>query len=91
MFGYILDGICALNAFLGKSWNWVPKEPLVHIYYKILGECSHKGVIGKLVDYFFIVLYRLIFEEEPPYMSQEVMNSISEVVDWLASPNGTYL
>jgi len=69
MFVYIWDGIFSLNAFLGKTWNWVPKEPLDHIYYKILGECSHKGVVGKLIDSFFIVLYQLTFEEEPPCMS----------------------
>ena len=47
--------------------------------------------MGKLIDHFLIPLYKLIFEEEPPCMSHGVMEAISEITDWYASPYATFL
>lgn len=38
-----------------------------------------------------IPLYNLIFEEDPPFMSREEMETIVDIVDWHASPSATFL
>lgn len=44
------------------------------------------------LDYHFIILvYKLIFEKNPPCMSQEVMEEILNIVYWYASPSGTFI
>lgn len=40
---------------------------------------------------FIIVLYWMIFEEEPPYMSHQAMEAVEELADWFASLDDTYL
>lgn len=91
MFDYLLEVICAQNSIPGMSWTWSPKEPVVHIYCKLLSECSYKGVMEKLTEHFLIPLYNMIFEEDLPCMSREKMEAVSELAGWFASPNGTYL
>lgn len=54
-------------------------------------ECSYREFIEKLVDHFHKVSSQMIFEEEPPCMSCEAMDSVSEVDDWFASLDGTQL
>lgn len=47
--------------------------------------------MARLTDHFIISLYKLIFEQDPPCMSQEVMEVILNIVYWYASPNGTFI
>lgn len=91
MSSYLPDAICAQNSIPCMSWTSSPKEPIVHIYCKFLSECSYKGVIEKLTNNFLIPLYRLIFQEEPPCMSHQVMEVVLELEDWFASLECTFL
>lgn len=43
----------------------------------------------KLTNHFLIPLYKMNFEEEP--MSRGAMEVVSEIANWFASPNGTFL
>lgn len=45
----------------------------------------------RLTDHFINPLYKLIFEKYPPCMSREVMDVIVNIVDWYASPGGTFI
>ena len=45
----------------------------------------------RLTNHFIILVYKLIFENDPPCMSQEVMEGILNIVDWYASPSGTFI
>lgn len=45
----------------------------------------------KLIDKFLIILYHMIFEEDPHFMSHEAMEALAEISDWFSSPDGTYL
>ena len=91
MYSYLLDSICAHNAFPGMNWAWSPRELVVHSYCKILSNCSHRVVVEKLTDHFLIPLYKMIFEEEPSYMSHGAMEAILEIAYWFASPDDTFL
>lgn len=91
MSAYLLDAICAHNAFPSMNWAWSPRELVVHIYYKLLSDCSHRGVMEKLTDHFLIPLYKVIFEEGPLCMSPTAMEAILEIADWFASLDGTFL
>lgn len=43
----------------------------------------------KLIDHFLIVLYQMIFKEEPPCMSHDAIDVVAELVDWFSSPDGS--
>lgn len=91
MFSYLMDAICAHNAFLGMNRTWTPQDLVVHIYCKFLSECSHKGVMEKMLNHFLIPLYKFIFEEERPCVLHGVMEVVSEISNYFASPNATFL
>ena len=63
----------------------------MHVYCKCLLECRDKGAMEKLTDHFLILLYKMIFEEEPPCMSHGAMEVVSKIVDLFASPYDTFL
>jgi len=44
-----------------------------------------------LIYHFIILLYKLIFEKDPPYMSQEGMKAITNITDWYASLGSTFI
>lgn len=73
------------------NWTWTPRETVVHIYFKFLLDCNHRGVMEQLTDHFIIPLYKLIFEEDPPCMSRGEMEVITDIIDWYAAPGGTFL
>lgn len=68
-----------------------PSHPHIHFYSKWLVEWSYRGLFEILVDFFFKVLYKIIFEEEITCMSREAMSLVLEGSYWFASPDGTYL
>lgn len=63
----------------------------MHINYKTLSDHSHWGVMEQLTNLSIILLYKLIFEEEPPCMSRGEMEVITKITDWYASLGGTFL
>jgi len=62
VFAYILDGICAQQKFLGLKWAWTLVKTTVNTYCKMLSEWSFRGVITRLSDHFFTLIYKMIFE-----------------------------
>jgi hypothetical protein len=42
MTSYLLDIICARNAFIGMNLSWNASELLVHVYFSILWENKYK-------------------------------------------------
>ncbi len=63
----------------------------MNIYYKFLSECSYQEVMVMLLEHFISPMYRMIFEQDPPYMSWEVMQSLLNIADWYASASGTFI
>lgn len=47
--------------------------------------------MARLSYQFIVPLYRMIFEQDAPCMSQEVMHALLNIVDWYASPSGTFI
>ena len=47
--------------------------------------------MARLTNHYIIPLDKLIFEEDPPCMSREAMEAIIDIVDWYASPSGTFI
>lgn len=45
----------------------------------------------RLSDHFIILVYKLIFEKDPPCMSLEVMEALINIVDWYASSSGKFI
>jgi len=52
MFAYLLDAICAHNAFPSMNRACSPQEHVVHIHYKLLSDWDHRGVMENLTDHF---------------------------------------
>ena len=91
MYAYILDVICALPEFLGLKWAWTSIETFVNTYCKMLSKCSFRGVITQLSDHFVTPVYKMIFEQDPPYMLKEAMEALINIVDWYALSFGTFI
>jgi len=47
--------------------------------------------MANLTDHFIISLYKLIFEKDPPFISQEEMETTMNIVAWYASLGGTFI
>ena len=88
---YILDAICAQHEFPGLDWTWSPTETVVNMYFKLFSECNYKGVVIWLSNHFVTPMYKLIFKQDPPCMSKEVMKELLGIADWYASPSGTFI
>lgn len=91
MFVYLLDAICAQQQFPGMGWTWTPLEEVVNVYCKLLSKCSYRGVMTRLSDHFIAPLYKMIFEQDLPCMSQEAMQALLNIADWYASLGGTFI
>lgn len=88
---YLLDAICARHQFLGMDWTWTPTETTVNLNCNFLSIFSYQRAMVRLTNHFIILVYKLIFEHDPPCMSQEVMEGILNIADWYASPSGTFI
>lgn len=47
--------------------------------------------MARLANHFIIPMYKLIFEQDPPCMFEEVMEAILNIVNWYASRSGTLI
>lgn len=63
MSAYIFD---AVYAFPDLGWPWTPSETFVHNYCKLFSKWSFPGVIIHLSNHFVTLVYRMIFEQDPP-------------------------
>jgi len=91
MSAYILDAVYAQHVFPGLEWAWSPVWTILNMYFKLFSKCSFRGVIIWLSDHFVIVVYILIFEQDPHFMSKEAMKALLCIVDWYASPFSMFL
>ena len=91
MSAHILYAICARLDFPGLEWAWSLTKTILKTYFKLLTKCSFKGVITHLSNHFVTLVYKMIFERDPPYMSNEAMEALIGIVDWYASPSGTFI
>lgn len=66
-------------------------ETSVNTYCKLLSECRFHGVITQLLDHFVTIMYKMIFEQDPPCMSKASMEAPIDIEDWYASPFGTFI
>lgn len=57
----------------------------------MLSECSFRGVITQLSAHFFTLVYKMIFKQDPPYMSKAAMEALIYIFDWYASLFGTFM
>lgn len=81
MSDYILDAICAQHGFPGLEWAWSPVETIVNMYFKLLSKCSFRGVIIWFSNHFVTLVYRMIFEQDPPCMLEEEMDALLGLAD----------
>ena len=56
-----------------------------------LFDCNYRGFMARFSDHFISSMYKIIFELDPPCMSQEVMYALLNIVDWYGSPDGTFI
>jgi len=63
----------------------------VNIYCKLLSESSYRGVMARLSDHFITPVYRMIFEKDPPCMSQEAMQAFLNIENWYAPLDVTFI
>jgi len=47
--------------------------------------------MARLSYHFIISVYKLIFEQDPPCMSQEAMEALLNISYWYASPSGNFI
>ena len=91
MSAYLFNAICARQEFPGLEWAWSPMETVVNTYFKLLSECSFKGIITRLCDHFVTLVYKMISGQDPPCMLKEAMEALIGIVDWYASPSDTFI
>ena len=66
-------------------------EISLNTYCKMLSECSFRVVITRLSDHFFTLDYKMIFKQDPPYMSKAAMEALIDIAYWYASPSSTFI
>lgn len=81
----------ASQEFLGLEWGWTSTKTFVNTYCKMLSEFSFMGVITQLSDHFVTVVYKMIFEQDPLYLSRETMEALIKIEDLYASPYDTFI
>jgi hypothetical protein len=79
---YLLDIICARNAFAGINLNWHPSELAVHVYFSILWENKYKKSYAVIYDHFIAPIYFFLFRKECPRLSDEAKKVIVKIGHW---------
>ena len=92
MFAYLLEGIYGWYAFLKLYWNWTSKEKFqFYVHYRVLSEGRLGGTFDRLDEHFFAIIFHLIFKTNPVGMTDQVKESLKDIVDWFATPEGAYI
>lgn len=63
----------------------------MNTYCKMLSEYSFRGVIAQLLDHFVTPMYKMLFEQDPPYISKVAMETLIDIAYLYASPSGTII
>jgi hypothetical protein len=69
MASYLLDVICARNAFAGMNLSWHTSELPVHVYFDILWENRYKKSYSLICDQFIVRIHFMLFKKECPRLS----------------------
>lgn len=73
------------------EWVWSLAKTAVNTYCKMLSKCSFRGVITQLSNDFVTSNYKMIFKQDPPYMSMAAMEALIDIADWNYSPSDTFI
>ncbi len=57
----------------------------------MFSKCIFKGVITQLSNHFFTMVYKIIFEQDPPCMSKATMEALVNIAYWYSSPFVTFI
>ena len=79
MASYLLDVICARDAFVGMNLNWHPSELVVHVYFNILWENRYEKSYVVICDQFIVRIYFFLFRRECPILSDEAKKVIAKI------------
>jgi hypothetical protein len=91
MASYLLDVVCARNAFTGMNLNWHTSELPVHVYFDILWENRYKKSYSLICDQFIAHIYLFLFKRECPRLSDASKKIISKVGHWYLDECDTYI
>jgi hypothetical protein len=91
MASYLLDIICARNAFSRMKLNWHPSGLVVHVYYNILWENRYKKSYAVICDHFIAPIYFLLFKRECPRLSDKEKKVIVKISHWYLDKRETYI
>lgn len=92
MFAFLLDGICAQYTFLGMYWYWTPHNKfLVYFQCRVFSKSRFWSAYNRLAEHLFSFIFHMIYEIDPPYMTNQVKESMQDIVDWFTTPEGTYI
>jgi hypothetical protein len=82
MASYLLDVICARNAFVGMNLMWHSSELPVHVYFSILWENKYNKSYSLICDQFIARIHFMLFKKEFPRLSVATKKVISKVGHW---------
>jgi hypothetical protein len=91
MVSYLLDVVCARNAFAGMNLSWHASELPVHVYFDILWENRYKISYSLISDQFITPIHFLLFKKECPTLSDAAKKFISKVGHWYLDERETYI
>jgi hypothetical protein len=91
MASYLLDIICARNAFVGMKLSWHASELPVHVYFGILWENMYKKSYSLIYDQFVACIHFLLFKKECPRLSDAAKRMISKFGHWYLDERDTYI
>jgi hypothetical protein len=91
MDSYLLDVICARNAFFRMNLRWHASELSVHVYFSILLENMYKKSYSLICDQFIVRIHFMLFKKECPRLSVVAKKMISKVCHWYLDERDTYI
>ena len=72
--------------------NWAPQDKFpVYFHCRLLSDMSFTGAYDRLADNLFIVIFQMIYEIDPPCMTNQVKESLHDIVDWFSTLEVTYI
>jgi hypothetical protein len=86
---YFLDIMCIAHKYPNMGWSWLPVDPTIHIYCKVLWEHKYRVEYQRIREHFLAPLYEFIFCTTPPCMTDRPIAIIRRTGDWYLMEHGT--